>query len=92
VHLGSFRGAAAFIAAFRNKSDQRLENWREWSMGNMAFYIGTELVRHRADVRPVYEPIFRRMQRRGLDRRYAHPRLLLFHLSPGGGATQGRTN
>lgn len=82
VHLGSFRGSAGFIADFRNKSDQRLEDLGILRMDYVQFYMGTELVRHRADVRPVYELIFRRMQRCGLDWRYAHPRLFLFNLRP----------
>lgn len=81
VDLGSFRGAAGFIADFRHR-----RNCSQAGFGDLGdyieFYLGTYLVRHRADLAPVYELIFRRMQQTGLDWRYVHPRLLALDLSP----------
>jgi hypothetical protein len=46
------------------------------------FYMGTSMVRHRADLTPVYQQIFRRMRQLGLDWRYVHPRLMAVDLRP----------
>ncbi|MBI5316430.1 MAG: hypothetical protein HZB34_10700 [Nitrospirae bacterium] len=81
VDLGSFRAAAGFIADFRHRrshSEARLTERRDY----IEFYLGTWMVRHRADLTPVYELIFRRMQQLGLDWRYVHPRLMLVDLRP----------
>ena len=81
VDLGSFRAAAGFIADFRHRrshSEARLNERREY----IEFYLGTWMVRHRADLTPVYELIFHRMQQLGLDWRYVHPRLMLVDLRP----------
>jgi len=79
--LGSFRAAASFIADFRHRlshSEARLNERRDY----VEFYLGTWIVRHRADLTPVYELIFLRMQQLGLDWRYVPPRLLLVDFRP----------
>ncbi len=74
VDLGSFRGAAGFIADFRRMGSESGGGGRgTWDY--MDFYMGTALVGERADCTPVYELIFRRMKRLGLDWRYVHPRI-----------------
>ena len=74
VDLGSFRGAAGLIAEFRQFASAAKDEFRRgWDY--LDFYMGTIFVRGRADCTPVYELIFRRMYRLGLDWRYAHPRL-----------------
>ena len=80
VDLGSFRATAGFIADFRyrhNDSQEDLGHRGDY----IEFYMGTTLVRHRADLTPVYELIFRRMRHIGLSWRYAHPRLYAIDLS-----------
>jgi hypothetical protein len=74
VDLGSFRGAAGFIADFRNRHGRSAEGIRR-AMNYMDFYMGTAFVGRRADLVQVYELIFRRLKRLGLDWRYVHPRL-----------------
>jgi hypothetical protein len=80
VDLGSFRSAAGFIADFRHR-----RNCSQEGFGNhgdyIEFYMGTTLVRHRADLTPIYELIFRRMRHIGLSWRYVHPRLYAIDLS-----------
>jgi hypothetical protein len=81
VDLGSFRAAASFIADFRHRrshSEARFNERREY----LEFYLGNWMVRHRADLTPVYELIFHRMRQLGLDWRYVHPRLMLVDLRP----------
>jgi len=43
----------------------------------MDFYMGTQTVAHRADLTPVYQMIFRRLQAADCDWRYTFPRLHL---------------
>jgi hypothetical protein len=81
VDLGSFRAAAGFIADFRHRRS-RSEAWLNERTDYLEFYLGTWTVRHRADLTPVYELIFRRMQQLGLDWRYVHPRLMLVDFRP----------
>ncbi len=50
--------------------------------GYMDFYMGTIWVRGRADLGPVYELIFRRIQSLGLDWVYHFPRLNLVDMRP----------
>ena len=80
VDLGSFRSAAGFIADFRHRRTSTQED-----VGHrgdyIEFYMGTTLVRHRADLTSVYELIFRRMRQIGLSWWYAHPRLYAIDLS-----------
>ncbi len=80
VDLGSFRSAAGFIADFRHR-----RHYTQETFGNcddyIEFYMGTTMVRHRADLTPMYELIFRRMRQLGLSWRYTHPRLYAIDLS-----------
>ena len=80
VDLGSFRSAAGFIANFRHRRTSTQED-----LGHrgdyIEFYMGTTLVRHRADLTPIYELIFRRMRHIRLSWRYAHLRLYAIDLS-----------
>jgi hypothetical protein len=80
VDMGSFRGAASFIADFRHRRTCTQE-----SLGDrgdyIEFYMGTVAVRHRADLTPVYELIFSRMRQIGLSWQYVHPRLYAIDLS-----------
>jgi hypothetical protein len=80
VDLGSFRSAAGFIADFRHHRTST-----QGDFGNrgdyIKFYMGTTMVRHRADLTPIYELIFRRMLHIGLSWRYVHPRLYAIDLS-----------
>lgn len=46
------------------------------------FYMGTGAVSSRADLRPVYEMIFRRLRSRGMDWEYHFPRMLLVDMRP----------
>lgn len=79
VDLGSFRSTAGFIADFRHRSNHSHEDFDDRG-DYMEFYMGTMLIRHRADLTPVYELIFRRMQHIGLSWRYVHPRLYAIDL------------
>jgi len=81
VDLGSFRAAAGFIADFRQRRSHS-EAWLNERRDYLEFYLGTWMVRHRADLTPVYELIFRCMQQLGLDWRYVHPRLMLVDVRP----------
>ncbi|WHZ25446.1 MAG: hypothetical protein OJF51_000241 [Nitrospira sp.] len=80
VDLGSFRAAAGFIADFRYRRNRTQEGFG--SLGDyIEFYMGTTMIRHRADLTPIYELIFRRMREIGLSWRYAQPRLYAIDLS-----------
>ncbi|MCG3774095.1 MAG: hypothetical protein JW395_0912 [Nitrospira sp.] len=81
VDLGSFRAAAGFIADFRQRRSHS-EAWLNERRDYLEFYLGTWMVRHRADLTPVYELIFRCMQQLGLDWQYVHPRLMLVDVRP----------
>ena len=81
VDLGSFRAAAGFIADLRQRRSHS-EAWVNERRDYLEFYLGTWMVRHRADLTPVYELIFRRMQQLCLDWRYVHPRLMLVDFRP----------
>jgi len=80
VDLGSFRSAAGFIADVRHRRSTQ-EGFGDRG-DYIEFYMGTTMVRHRADLMPVYKLIFRRMRQIGLSWRYAHPRLYAIDLSP----------
>ena len=79
VDLGSFRATAGFIADFRHRHNDSRESFGHCG-DYIEFYMGTTLVRHRADMTPVYELIFLRMRHIGLSWRYAHPRLYAIDL------------
>jgi len=76
VDLGSFRASGGFLADYLN---QRLG---EHEYDYISFYMGTIWVSQRADLTPVYEFIFRRLQRCGLDWVYHFPRLQLVDMRP----------
>ncbi|MBI4402377.1 MAG: hypothetical protein HY581_12190 [Nitrospirae bacterium] len=78
VDLGSFRGAAGFIADFFRQSSRSVG--LPLFVDYLNFYLGTIFVGSRADLTPVYELIFRRISLAGLDWRYVHPRLMLIDL------------
>lgn len=101
IDIGSFRGAAGFIAEFRHRppdGERSAELDREdlaglWDRSDyMEFYLGTIWISGRADLTPVYELIFRRLRERGLNWRYVFPRLHLIELTaleqPPGAETQ----
>ncbi len=46
------------------------------------FYMGTGMISGRTDLQPVYEMIFRRLFKRGMDWEYSFPRLRLVDLRP----------
>ncbi len=46
------------------------------------FYMGTAVISSRADLRPVYEMIFRRLRGRGMDWEYHFPRIMLVDMRP----------
>jgi hypothetical protein len=82
IDLGSFRAAGEFLA-------DRLNRWtdrREYDYMN--FYLGTSApwAQPEGDLTPVYELIFRRLKRGGLDWVYHFPRVYLVDFRPLGEA------
>ncbi len=59
-----------------------LGSWRAARYNYMDFYMGTSLVSHRADLRPVYAMVFRRLMAAGFDWEYSFPRLHVVDLRP----------
>jgi hypothetical protein len=76
VHIGSFRGAGAFI------SEQLNRQTGERKYDYLDFYMGTIWVSQRADLSPVYQMIFRRLKERLLSWRYRFPKLSLIEFGP----------
>ncbi len=76
MDIGSFRGAGGFIA------DELNQQLGECRYDYMDFFMGTSWITCRADDSVVYEMIFRRLKRRGLDWNYSFPKLLLIDLQP----------
>ena len=78
IDLGSFRGTGDFIAEYLNRRTGR----HEWDY--MEFYLGTGAPWSFAQtgLGSVYELIFRRLRRRGLNWGYHFPRLHLMDLRP----------
>ena len=74
VNIGSFRGAAGFIADHLNPQTG------ESKYDYMDFYMGTIWIAQRADLTPVYEMIFRRLKDRLLNWRYRFPELGMVQL------------
>jgi hypothetical protein len=70
VDIGSFRGAARFLAEYQNAI-------RGTSFDYTDFYMGLGWVESRADVTPVFRMVFGRLKRHGFDWRYVFPRLVL---------------
>ncbi len=77
VDIGSFRGAAGFIAGYISGPGDPL-----WSMDYMQFYMGTIGVGQRADLTPVYRMIFHRLKVQGADWVFHFPELGLVDMSP----------
>lgn len=75
--LGSFRASAAFIAEAVHRRYPQLGR----RYGYLDFYMGTALCGHRADLRPVYRWIFKRLKEEGCDWHYSFPRLYLVEFS-----------
>ena len=76
VDIGSFRGAAGFIAGYISGPGDDL-----WSMDHMQFYMGTIGVGQRTNLTPVYRMIFRRLKAQGADWEYHFPELGLVDMS-----------
>ncbi len=79
VDLGSFRAAAAFLAAFRSRREANVDAARDpWDY--LDFHMAT-LGKDADCLSPVYELIFTRMREAGLDWRYVHRRLYVIDFS-----------
>ena len=77
VDIGSFRGAARFIAEYLSgPSDDLL------SMDYCRYYMGTIWIGQRTDLTPVYRLIFRRLHALGADWEYHFPEIGLVDLAP----------
>ncbi len=74
IDIGSFRGAAGFLADLVNRDIGTAE------YGYMDFYLGTIWVSRRASLIPVYTMIFRRLEAQGFDWEYVFPRLYAVRL------------
>lgn len=77
VDIGSFRGAAGFIAECVSGPNEDL-----WSMDYLQFYMGTIWIGQRADLTPVYRMIFRRMRAQGADWEYHFSELGVVDMAP----------
>jgi hypothetical protein len=75
VDIGSFRGAAGFLADLLNREIGRTE------YDYMSFYMGLAWLEGRADFTDVYAMIFRRLKAQDLDWVYHFPRLNLVDLA-----------
>jgi hypothetical protein len=96
LDIGSFRGAAGFIADFAKpdlKPMEPLDLPPEFSfklpegfppidMGYLQFYMGSTRTSARTDLTPIYQMIFRRLKARGHDWVYHFPELRLVDLRP----------
>ena len=89
VDLGSFRGTSSTLDIFDYNKGREFEKQAEdnperdglhaWDRGDhMRFYMGLAFISRRADYRPVYELVFRRLQALGADWIYRFPRLNVF--------------
>ncbi len=76
LDLGSFRASGGFLADILNRQTGA-EHY-----DYMNFYMGTLWVAQRADLRPVYQMIFRRLRLRRLDWIYHFPRLHAIDFRP----------
>jgi len=76
LDLGSFRASGGFLAEVLNRQTGT-EHY-----DYLDFYMGTIWVAQRADLTPVYQMIFRRLQGRQLDWVYHFPRLYAVDLRP----------
>lgn len=71
VDIGSWRGAAGFLAELLNRQTGRSQ------YDYVDFYMASFWVSQRADLTPVYEMVFRRLKERLFDWRYRFPQLHL---------------
>ena len=71
VDIGSWRGAAGFLAEQLNRQTGRSQ------YDYVDFYMGSFWVSQRADLTPVYEMVFRRVKEQLFDWRYRFPQLRL---------------
>lgn len=76
VDLGSWRGSAHTIADWLNGK------LHEERFDHIDFYMGSQMLSHRADLSPAHALVFRRMQAAGYDWRYHFPRLNVVTFSP----------
>jgi len=76
LDLGSFRASGGFLAEILNRQTGA-ENY-----DYLDFYMGTIWVAQRADLTPLYQMIFRRLQGRRLDWIYHFPRIYAVDLRP----------
>ena len=76
LDIGSFRGAAGFIADYLNGIVA------ESQYDYMDFYLGTLWIAGRVDLTPVYALIFRRLKEQGFDWVYHFPRLAVVDMRP----------
>ena len=77
VDIGSFRYASAFL-------DEYITGPRgKWDCGDeYRFYMGSRWISRRADLKPVYKMIFRRLKSVAADWSYQFPQVYLVDLSP----------
>ena len=74
VDFGSFRMAGGIIDQFAEGLTQG-DGWNEGDY--LRFYMGTSMIRHRADLGPIYRLIFSRLMKLGGDWHYSFPRIYL---------------
>ncbi|MEQ2007568.1 MAG: hypothetical protein ABMA26_12285 [Limisphaerales bacterium] len=77
VDIGSFRGAAGFIAECVSGPNEDL-----WNMDYIQFYMGTIWIGQRADLIPVYRMIFRRLKALAADWEFHFSELGLVDMAP----------
>lgn len=75
--IGSFRGAAGFIADYINTHIEKIESKYNY----VDFYLGTAYISNRADLTPVYENIFRGLKAAGCNWVYSFPKIGIVDLS-----------
>jgi len=77
--IGSFRGAAGFIADYLNNYVTEIDTKYDY----LDFYMGTIWGANRADLTPVYELIFSKLKALNCDWIYHFPRLYLIDFGDG---------
>jgi hypothetical protein len=63
-------------------AELRKEMFGDGGYTYLDYYLGTKMIADRADLTPVYQMIFRRLHRRGMDWTYHFPRLFVADLRP----------
>lgn len=76
AHFGSWRGTGGFLATWIEKNHDI-----DKSYSYLDFYMGTSLVSHRTELRPVYQIIYKRLKENGYDWKYTFPRVHLVNVS-----------